>query len=312
MSATPDNCPTAAFRAVAPSSKYLKARSKEMTLCCSQCKMRMEKPRKCSKCKSVWYCSEKCQKKDWPTHKPTCHEVERSPEKFIRMFTVNPLLMGYLEVAIALDCGLLDNPRVGIDEPFIARVDMAIEPSNMRDFIGLYSNVKGAVGKKVQGMLQVNFISPWNPSMKGVETPAPARFHQWRKARARIDAEGFAKSPVGIIDFVDANCAEFGNTISVDVHIPTTVLDMARKREPFERIFAITFAKSQQPMSAMACLEYINVHIRSDTQNQLRLRTEMTEQEKEVVRAAGRNEDTLTACILNQKMNRELMYADIV
>jgi len=57
---------------------------------------------------------------------------------------------------------------------------------------------------------------------------------------------------------------------------------------------------------------YINVHIREDTQNQLRLRTEMTEKDKEIIRAAGRNEDTLPVRILKEKMQRECMYANIV
>jgi len=56
---------------------------------------------------------------------------------------------------------------------------------------------------------------------------------------------------------------------------------------------------------------YINVHIREDTQNQLCLRTAMIEEDKEIIRAAGRNEGTFSARILKEKMGREHMYANI-
>lgn len=38
----------------------------------------------------------------------------------------------------------------------------------------------------------------------------------------------------------------------------------------------------------------------------------MTEQDKEVIRAAGRNEDTFSAWILKEKMQTEQLYAGIM
>jgi hypothetical protein len=66
-----------------------------------------------------------------------------------------------------------------------------------------------------------------------------------------------------------------------------------------------------QPLT-IAFHRYINLHIRADEQNQLFLRTVMTEQDKEVIRAAGRNEDSLPVSLLNFKMQRELLYANIM
>lgn len=56
----------------------------------------------------------------------------------------------------------------------------------------------------------------------------------------------------------------------------------------------------------------INMHIRADKDNQLHLRTEMTDQDKQVIRAAGRNEDTYLARLVKKKMQREHLYANIV
>ncbi|KAG1767628.1 hypothetical protein EDD22DRAFT_874672 [Suillus occidentalis] len=299
------------FRATAASSKFLKTQKNILRLECTQCRTKLEKLLKCAKCKSVWYCSKECQKKHWSTHKPTCHEVERSSGalKFIQMFGANPLLMTYLKIGIIFDCGLFDNPRIGFDVPFMARVDVAVEPSDILDFVGLYLNDE-AVGEKLQGMLQVNAITPWRPSMQGPLTPK--RLQIWREARAKYNAEGFTKDPVGLVEFIGCSCAEdSGNSVTAELHIPAVVLDIARKREPFIGVSAVTGAQINKPMSAVACLEYINLHIRADKQNQLYLRAEMTGQDKEAIRAAGRNEETLPARILKEKMEREHLYANV-
>ncbi|KAG2089331.1 uncharacterized protein F5147DRAFT_41077 [Suillus discolor] len=301
-----------AFRAVAASTKSLKASQKDFGVQCTQCQTKLEKPLKCAKCKGVWYCSKECQKKNWSTHKPACHEVERSSGvfKFIQMFGVNPLLMGLLKVGIIFDCGLFDNPRIGFDVPFMARVDIAMEPSDVLDFIRLYFNDK-AVGDKLQGMLQVNGVTPWHPSTQSPLTPK--RLQLWREARAKYNADGLTKDPVGLVEFISCSCAEdLGNSVTAELHIPAGILDIARQREPFIFVSAITDTKFSKPMNTVTCLEYINVHIRMDKQNQLRLRAEMTEQDKEAIRAAGRNENTFPACILKKKMEREHIYAGIM
>ncbi|KAG2052808.1 hypothetical protein BDR06DRAFT_957181 [Suillus hirtellus] len=293
------------FRAIAVSSEFLKANRKMLRIRCTQCQMSLEKPLKCAKCKSVWYCSRECQKKHWSTHKPRCHEVERSSGalKFIRMFILNPLLMSFLKIGVAIDCDLIDNPRIGFDVPFGVRVDIAIEPSDVLDFAGLYLGSK-SVGEKLQGMVQVNAMAQYELT--------PERVDKWREARARHDAEGFAKDPVGLVDFIDATCTEHsGNAATVELHVPRVILDIAKAREPFLLVSAVTGAETRKPMSAMLCLETINMHIRADKDNQLYLRTEMTDQDKAIIRAAGRNEDTHLARLLQEKIKREHLYADI-
>ncbi|KAG2145085.1 hypothetical protein BD769DRAFT_1598281 [Suillus cothurnatus] len=172
-----------------------------------------------------------CQRKDWPTHKSRCHDVERSSGalKFIRMFTLNPILLGLLKIGIAVDCGLIENPRIGFDVPFGVRVDIAIEPSNILDFVELYLNNK-SLGEKLQGMLQVNAMTPYELT--------PERLNMWRKARARHD---FAKDPVGLVDFIDVNCTDdLGHSATTEFSFPRIVLDIAKEREPFLCVSAVT------------------------------------------------------------------------
>ncbi|KAG1727513.1 hypothetical protein EDB19DRAFT_196506 [Suillus lakei] len=115
------------------------------------------------------------------------------------MLSVNPLLMAYLKIGIVFDCSLFDNPRIGFDVPFMARVDIAVEPSDFLDFMSLYLNDE-AVGEKLQGMLQVNAITPWHSSVHG---PLMPKRQTWREARAKYNAEGFAKDPVGLRELGD-------------------------------------------------------------------------------------------------------------
>ncbi|KAG2141434.1 uncharacterized protein EDB93DRAFT_635445 [Suillus bovinus] len=306
------------FRALAATSGYLKEQSRnKIRLKCTQCETEMEKPRKCSKCRSVLYCSQECQRKNWPTHKRICNEIEHSSGvlKLVRMFSVNPLLMMYLKAAIVLDCNLLNNPRVGFELPFLARVDIAFEPSDIFDFVGLYFDDK-IVREKLQGMLQVNAMTPWYTGMHGERPLTPQRMNQWREIREKHNREGYDKDPVGLLDFsysgLSKNNKSITYAVSVGCHINPVILEMAIEREPFVRVCPLAGTRFKQPMTAMTCLEYINIHIRADTQNQLRLRSEMTEQDIEVIHAAGRDEDEVPAQVLKEKMEREIMYNNIV
>ncbi|KAG2145081.1 hypothetical protein BD769DRAFT_1636660 [Suillus cothurnatus] len=223
------------FCTTALSSEFLKENQKTFRVQCTQCQASLEKLLKCAK----------CQKKHWPTHKPRCHEVERSSGafKFVRMFILNPILMGLLKVVI--DCGLIniDNPRIGFDVPFGVRIDIAIEPNNILDFIGLYFNNRSP-GEKLQGMVQV-------------------KCHD--TVGTYTGAECLAKDSVGLVDFVDVNYTKnSGNALTLEVHFPPIILDIAKAWEPFLGVSAVMGAEIRKPMSSMTCLETLDMHIRAD------------------------------------------------
>jgi len=158
-------------------------------------------------------------------------------------------------------------------------------------------------------MVQLNAITAWN-----MQIPfPPKRISMWHEARARCNTTGFAKDPIGLIEFVGCGPAHGRvNSMTVELHIPAKTLAIARRREPFEYLSAITGIIIKQPMSAVSCLESANLHIRADKQNQLRLRAEMTERDKEAIRAAGRDEDALPSRALKEKMRRECLYVDLL
>lgn len=41
----------------------------------SECRMSETVHKRCSKCKSAWYCSKACQTADWSSHKAVCVEA---------------------------------------------------------------------------------------------------------------------------------------------------------------------------------------------------------------------------------------------
>lgn len=46
---------------------------------CNKCQKQAYK--RCSKCKSVWYCSRECQVGDWPQHKEKCKRITKEFEE---------------------------------------------------------------------------------------------------------------------------------------------------------------------------------------------------------------------------------------
>lgn len=49
------------------------------TLICKIC-FKTKNVKRCSRCQAAFYCSNVCQRIDWPTHKPQCHERDRTSD----------------------------------------------------------------------------------------------------------------------------------------------------------------------------------------------------------------------------------------
>ena len=73
----PDRRPCECMQYVVTAAKIGKIRKKEMRVSknvktCAVCNAALAKPKFCSRCKEVAYCSPICQKKHWKTHKKEC------------------------------------------------------------------------------------------------------------------------------------------------------------------------------------------------------------------------------------------------
>ncbi|KIJ97004.1 hypothetical protein K443DRAFT_681843 [Laccaria amethystina LaAM-08-1] len=292
------------FRSMAPTTAQIRTTRHSVTqTCCSNChkpKKEVIELRKCSKCKSAWYCSKKCQKENWKDHKAFCHHAERGITRLINAFLANPILRVNLEACLALNFDLLKKPAP--DTPFMACVDVGLEPSDITVFLRLYAGMYGNTEpEEIEGMLQINAVTPTPQSI----TPHPHRLDRWREKRKQLCANGQASTPVVIVEFVSNGAP---GAYSCVLPIQPLILMIVKENKPFEYLSALT-GRSSSPMSATACLEFINNFIRSDTQNQQLLRMNMREEDRETIRATGRGvEHTMPIAILKEKMSRERIY----
>ncbi|KAJ7263501.1 hypothetical protein C8J57DRAFT_1333682 [Mycena rebaudengoi] len=295
----------ACFSILAPSSKDIRSVLRNIVQAvCSTCLMSEkdlgQQLRKCGKCHTVWYCSKQCQTQNWPDHKPTCGEG--GIPKLIRTLISNEVLQDILHACFILDFNLLHCSM--FDEPLVARVNVAIEPSDILDLAEILLG-KGLDKRNLQGMLQFNRFHPATATQ--LEN-LPRHREIWGQERDRVDSKGFRTDPVAVMDFA------FGqNSIAVPVHIHSLTMETLRQQilAGFNPISVVMGGAATVPFTVETCMEFMNTHIRADKKNQLLLRTEMRPSDIQVIRDVAANSDSIPATILNDKLAREKVYQGI-
>ncbi|KAJ7912122.1 hypothetical protein B0H13DRAFT_2478288 [Mycena leptocephala] len=271
--------------------------------------------RRCGKCKHASYCSTKCQKADWPTHKLACSAADSgiNMAKIAQTLDASRFINMQLQGAFIDAFDLLRDPR--LDRPFAARVDIGVEPTDLMAFVKIYSG--GSPAEKAEGMVQVNAFTPL-PDAWITEQAAQL----WRSAREGMTSAGFATSPVGLVMMdLMRNPPTFtrvssltGITTVVPVNVANLMWCVSMPLHfPFLRVLAPTLMPTRM----------INKHIRADDKNKLSLRTEMTPGDVQVIRDAASGKvlatrpadwpliappPQLAATILKEKIARDPIY----
>jgi len=300
------------FRLLATPQHIIKSSRSAAQVMCSTCFTARPKLQTCQRCKSVWYCSKECQRKHWPQHKTYCTPAERSKGvlKLVETLVANIAVNLMLQVCAVLDLDLLNDKKkeVGFKVPFMIRVDIGIEPTEMAKFVKLCLTDE-PVPETVEGLVQVNHFISHVPGRSGNAPLTPTRYKVWRTKREKANKEGNNGVPLGLLEFV--NDSDF--SITMPLCIDAGAQKLAKDAEPFTTISAFTGIKSEKPLTVESCMEFINLHIRADKQNQLKLRTEMTESDKAIVRGVTDKSVTKDAVrALRGKMARETLYADML
>ncbi|KAJ7712784.1 hypothetical protein B0H14DRAFT_677712, partial [Mycena olivaceomarginata] len=197
-------------------------------------------------------------------------------------------------------------PKETHREPLVARVNVAIEPSDILDFAEILLG-KGLDKKKVQGMLQFNGFQPATAAQL---QSLPRHREIWRRERDRVDSKGFRTNPVALMD-IAFGCGQ--NSIAVAVHIPSLTMETLKQQilAGFNSISVIMGGAATAPFTVETCMEFMNTHIRADKKNQLLLRTEMRPSDIQVIRDVAANSDSGPAMILNDKLAREKIYQGV-
>ncbi|KAJ7436223.1 hypothetical protein FB451DRAFT_1571145 [Mycena latifolia] len=287
-------------------SKDLRAIRANNAEACAVCMKLGLELRRCAQCKHVSYCSKECQKKDWPIHKTACKQADGSGLhvlKIIQNLAASTFLNMQMQSCFILAFDLLRRPRT--DRPFIARLDVGIEPADMLEFLQIYNGLPVDV---VQGMVQINAFTALEESYAGDN-----EMEMWRKARETADANGFAADPVGLLTVSKAN--RLLVIYPLVIHEP--VMEAVREKPKMQRASAITGKVTSLPFNIETCMESMNLHIRADKKNKLLLRTQMTELDKQTIRDAGGEDvqpkedapfEGLGAWLLQRKVAREGIY----
>ncbi|KAJ6481977.1 hypothetical protein C8R45DRAFT_1003676 [Mycena sanguinolenta] len=297
------------FQALASSSEEIRTtRHNVHDMMCTTC-MKTEKDlgqpmRKCGKCHVVWYCSRECQTKHWPKHKPICGEA--GIPKLIRSLLSNALLITVLKGCFVLHYDLLDHSRA--DAPLMARVDLAIEPSDILDFARMY--LEGPFDGKVQGMIQFNRFSAGTSA--DMQSLTPQRREIWRKTRDEANAKGLRtdRDPVVLVEF---GYGDGLNSVTSALLIDSKTKNVMKqsKAEGFTMTSAITGEVTTVPCTVETSMEFMNMHIRADKKNQLLLRAEMQPFDVQYIHRSAANFFGGPATSLNQKVAREAIYRGI-
>ncbi|KAJ6448355.1 hypothetical protein C8R45DRAFT_1046560 [Mycena sanguinolenta] len=248
------------------------------------------------------YCSKECQTRNWPEHKHTCGEPGIA--KLIKTLMANPILLSQLQACFILTFDLLRRARS--DELLFARLDVAVEPSDLVDFADLFLGVQGSLAasekQKVPGMLQAHSFTPDLAGRFTAEREA-----LWRRERVRADSEGCRDEVVAILDIVHANMQP---AMTFPIQIPSLVKEPVATwvTEGFE----MTEGTRKVLYTAETCLEIINTHIGADSNNKLLLRTQMRQRDIQAIRdCTAISASNVAAAMLHAKIAREHVYREI-
>ncbi|KAJ7080303.1 hypothetical protein C8R44DRAFT_895409 [Mycena epipterygia] len=282
--------------------------------CCAICLAMDCELSQCSRCKTTMYCSRKCQKEHWPTHKTSCQKIDRSGPgttivdtglmgitPVVTAALSGPTFTEILKVCFALHFNLLRVPL--LDKIFIGIADIAIEPVEFRDFCRIFTG-QHLGDEKIRGMVQVNSFNP--QTLSEAASTKSVKHMMWSIVRECEKSEGHS---VGLLDL--ANGAN-RQTMSVVLTIDGSTLETVRELKPWKIKCPVTGNVREAPVNLATSLEYLNTLIRADTNNEMGLRIEMRPIDIKAIRDAGAGVDSLPALMCRDKMEREALYKAFV
>jgi len=233
----------------------------------------------------------------------------------LNLFLSNKFLHTYLEVAFILELGL-EMPV--LDRLFTAQLYIGIEPCDVNDFRELWGpefDFDPSKKVKMGGMFQLLGLTtssthprnvPSGRSNARVDTPDLADL------RRQVAKKGHEGGTLVQYEFVAMTDAYVSNQIGA-LSIGLGAFALAQELEK------ITVSKGvNKPLTVATCLEYINMHIRQDAENQLCLRSRMKVGDVRLINYTGNDNRFISTNdpwketfkkTWKEKVNRESVYA---
>ncbi|KAJ6632102.1 hypothetical protein B0H10DRAFT_1937800 [Mycena sp. CBHHK59/15] len=192
----------------------------------------------CTRCKHVSYCPTEVGLvlKDH-TEGSSLHVM-----KIIQNLTTSSFLSMQLQICLVIACNLLCQPR--IDEPFMAHIDVGIEPTDILEFFKIYFNREPA--GEVKGMVQINAFTAMDDEVMIGE----GEMTMWCRAWETTDAAGFTADPVGLIMVSKASMLTV--IYPLVIHIP--ILDLVHQNPKLQYKSVITGQVTLVPLNIDTCM----------------------------------------------------------
>ncbi|KAF9543138.1 hypothetical protein CPC08DRAFT_716792 [Agrocybe pediades] len=251
--------------------------------------------KRCSGCYKVAFCSRECQLALWPKHKEDCNTMKegRFISELVQPFYSNPLLLRLLRAAIVLRLGLQNSaapvPQASI--PFIV-VHFHIVPLSEADKEKLVHKQLDAAGKeKIPGYLEVGINNEAPDYIPTARNPEEERrlglnYALYKQARRHADEHGREGNPIVFVAFGHGS-----SSLLFAIEITPDAFEIARGNysslSPLLQQL-IPGAAGANPVGVRTLLAVANTFIQLDLNNELRLRRDMTQADKEFVRDTGR------------------------
>ncbi|KAF8991243.1 hypothetical protein BDQ17DRAFT_1371028 [Cyathus striatus] len=287
-----------AFDVLAAPTKEIRKNRARMQAQCVACFKAVGKGKmfdQCSRCKLAHYCSKECQHAHWPTHKKICQPAQGGPNfsKLVSSLVANETLRFFLETCLVLLFNLHHK------SPAMKRTDMPLVAEKLQ-LLGLLLGAFNVLEEDITGMLQINHLAPNSPVP--LEELEKTRAELWTRT---ISANKKGRFPMVLVDFVDLDRSQ---SFTSAIPIRPGAIQYVKMDEPVVLTSALTGIQKKIPLSADSCLERLNLHIRHDLNNQLRLHMKLREEDKEVI--IGTRTAPLTYCsrLFQDKMRRENTY----
>ena len=187
-----------------------------------------------------------------PIHKKVCNDSSSSLPKIINSFVVNPLLNHFLQLAFVLEFKL--NEKLILDEPFIARCDVSIDPADitfiMRLVMDRISDTERSQG--TQGMLQLKSFIPQENS----KTLDQNRMGIWRNVKKGNEERGLTGRPVGLVDFYMKGTVQ---TITAGILIQEDAVQRVNEGVGYQLASSLLPDKKDVKLSRQSCLECVDI-----------------------------------------------------
>jgi len=171
------------------------------------------------------------------------------------------MLSHYLQLCLSLEFDLhrintrQSAPELGktiLRDLLLAYIDVGIEPTQITDFMNLYTFGDGWDQNELEGMLQLHHLTSTRASDVPIESMiSDTSMALWKHAREVADENGDAHRAVVLVQFVN-NAKQ---AITCPVVVREDALKSARRAKPFTSCSALTGKETEHPLSIASCFE---------------------------------------------------------